>query len=657
MTNYEEKAAAAPAERAGTGPAGLVLVLLGLLVLAFAGWRTIATADIWTHIACGRDILHSGIPHQANLTFALPAGTPWVNATWLYDLGAAALWKAGGAQLVTLGHIAAVALAFLILALTALRRTENVAWPVALSLAVTTVLLLPVFSPSPVLVALVFVAAFLAKLSRGSCWRLARVALPVLQVLWTNTHPSFVLGPLLAALFAIDALNDERRGDQPEISSRTLGLFAGLLLLLTFANPYGFGLHAWLARVWLTPALNLSLDGASSFAPEFEPTLLRFAPYAALALAASGLLTVRQRLSFGFTGAAAVGAFLAVRQPGLAPLSATLLFPFLAVSIAALTGSAGRHARAAGAATLAALAALAVFIASGKHLERFGLAAQVGLGVQSDLFPSDAATVIAKPGFPGRAINLAPDGGFLATRLPRREIFCDTRGSLYGLPFYAHLAAALGGDAKALRDLETAHRPGALILNCAWPAAGNAVRMLTGQGRWALAYFDGTSAILVRNTAENLPLLRDRHLQRAGLEKLEAARRACAAQADRMFGNGNHARLISAGHFYLGMEKFAEAEVVFRQLTESTPRMHSAWLGLGLSLDQLGRHEEAMPPLRRAAQMRPKDPLPLLCLSRALRATGKTRESDEAVEQARALNADFTAAFLKHPPRPRPERR
>ena len=101
------------------------LVALGVFVLALAGVRTLATPGIWTNIASGREIYAHGIPHTATLTFALPAETPWVDVNWLYDFGVAALWKFGGAKLITVAHIAAVAFSFLLLSLATLRRRDH----------------------------------------------------------------------------------------------------------------------------------------------------------------------------------------------------------------------------------------------------------------------------------------------------------------------------------------------------------------------------------------------------------------------------------------------------------------------------------------------------------------------------------------------------
>ncbi len=628
------------------------LIIFALAVFAFSGIRTIASADIWTHIAAGRDAVHNGIPRHPTLTFALPAEMHYVDSTWLYDIAVAGIWKVGGVTLLTLSHIAAAVLAVFIVSFTALRRGAIESWSVALAIAMATWILLPSFIPQPVLVAVVFVAVFLAALNGGTFWPRARFVLPVLQILWTNLHSSFVLGPVIAGLFAADAFIEERRGNKPAIPFAALAVLTVVLALLTFLNPYGYHLHTWVGHVWLDPMRSTSLDGASLFAGEFAPTMLSYNLYVVLALLAGGLVAIRQRLSVALAGAAILGAFLLVRSPASAALSVVMIVPFLAMSLMALAPLvSSRSARDGGAVAVVSLVLLAGLIASGKHLQHYGLASRNGIGVETDAYPeAAAAAAISKPAFPWRTLNLAADGGYLAAQLPTRDVFCDSRASLYGGLIYEVLVRALLGDDKAMQALANAYAPSAIVLNSSWPLAGNTARALTAQGAWALAYFDGTTAIFMRNTLQNMQFTRNRSLQQEGLKTLEAARKAYADEIRHASGNHNSTRLTGAGHIFLGLEKFAEAEVVYRLLTEGTPTMYGAWLGLGIAQEQQGRHADALATLQRATSLRKKDPLPLLWLSVAQRATSQNTEADASVEKARALNPQLTDTFLKNPP-------
>lgn len=645
-----------PAPR--TPPLSWLLVVLGLAVVMLAGWRTLATSDIWTHIASGRDIRYAGIPRTATLTFALPADTPWVNASWLYDLGAATLWRYGGAKLLTLAHILAVMAAFLILAQRMLRKSGAATWAVAAGLALAAWLLLPDFSPQPALVAMLFCSMFIARMSHAGRWGVGRIALLVAQVFWTNLHPSFLLGPGIALLYAIDAARLERTGEKPEVSSRQLVIFSATLFAATLISPYGPMLHAWLAKVLFDLSRQTAPVTVLSFMQDFTSSPLLYSKYAAVALLGAGLLVIRQRLSIVKTATAVLGAFLLLRSPVPPALGAILVFPFAVQTLSALGTQSAILGRLGAPLALVALFALGALTATGKHLAMLGLTANRGLGRETSCYPTDAASAIgSKVAFPHRIINLPADGGFLATRLPLREIFCDTRASLYGSAFYERLDRALRGDDASLKEIETRWNPGAILINCAWPHSGAAVVSLKASGRWAFCYFDGTSALFVKNTLENQQFIRDRHLHAQGLRKLETVRRNyAAALAKGELRNPNNPQLAGAGRVFLALGRAAEAAAVYGLLASAAPNMHSAALGNGIALLQLGRATEAIPELQRAAEMRPRDPLPLLCLALAHRASGDDKASAASEAAARALSPDEAERFLKNPPLPRPSR-
>lgn len=651
-------------QTSGTKPPGRaaawLLLVLGLAVIALAGVRTIGSAEIWTHIALGRDIFYGGIQRTASLTFALPSDTPWVNATWLYDYAVAGIWKVGaakGAAVMTLIHIAVVLAGFGVLAVRLIRKSGGPAWTVTGALALTAWLMMQKFSPEPALVGLLFTAIFLARASCGSCWKIARVALPVMQVLWTNSHPSFFLGPLIALAFAFDARRKESADETPDVPSRSLFLFAAVLAAATLVNPYGPGLHLWLAKAWMDPARNFTLDPTAAFALDFTVSPLRFAKYAAVALIGGGLLAIRQKLSVAYTAAAVVGSYLLLQPKAYSPLAAALIFPFCVTSLAAISTQFPRLSRLGNPLAAAALTGLGALMYSGMHLGSLGQPSRFGLGFERDVFPADAAQVIAsKVAFPPRVLNIAADGGFLATRLRDREIYCDTRVALFGGPFYDRLTRALLGDAKAMREIEAAHNPGAILVNCNWQLAGASVASLKQSGRWALSYFDGTSALLVKNAAEFQQFTRNRPIQQAGLNKLESARQRYEESIGKPGFHANNAQLIGAARVFLALGRATEAEAVYSLLVRGAPNMHSAWVGHGIALTQLGRHTEAVTTLTRATVMRPEDPLPLLWLSLAQHGAGRSAEAKMSEDRARLLNKDYAEGFLENPPVARPSR-
>ena len=163
-------------------PLGLVLVILGFVLIALSGIHTISNPEIFTHLSLGQS---GGEPISYTM-----ANQEWVNMSPLYNQMAYGLWTLGGAGLVTLVHVAAVLAAFILMF------RIGKAWGGALSQSLTlllcALLLLPVFNPGPASFYLLFTALFITLLYRVKNFTLLAGLLLVLQVLWTNIHPSFL---------------------------------------------------------------------------------------------------------------------------------------------------------------------------------------------------------------------------------------------------------------------------------------------------------------------------------------------------------------------------------------------------------------------------------------------------------------------------------
>ena len=160
-----------------------------------------------------------------------------------------------------------------------------------------------------------------------------------------------------------------------------------------------------------------------------------------------------------------------------------------------------------------------------------------------------------------------------------------------------------------------------------------------------MVYFDGTSALLVLNVAENRALLQDPQLQALGLTNLEIARRAYERRIAAHWFPTHSPALIGAGHTLLALKQYAEAEKVFLTLTRGAPQMASAWLDLGICRGQLGRWQEALVALRRATAAAPKHPLAWLWYSRACQQLGYEAETRDARQRAFKLNPNLVASF------------
>lgn len=231
----EHDPAQPPAGRAGKddwrrGPTLATVVGAALSVFAgFIGLRSISDNSFFTHLATGRLILRSGIPHADPYSFTA-TGQPWIVQSWLpsWLYGWADSW-AGGAGIRLLSMV-------LIAAITAsawrLTRPAITLLPRIVITGLVIVVGASFWAPRPLLFGLLFFALLLVAFEAR--WD-PRWAVPIMW-LWVQCHGSFPLGLLVIASLTLGVGLD--RGDaKPGL--RLLG-WACAGTLLGAIGPFGF---------------------------------------------------------------------------------------------------------------------------------------------------------------------------------------------------------------------------------------------------------------------------------------------------------------------------------------------------------------------------------------------------------------------------------
>ncbi len=193
-------------------------------------------ADTFWHLAAGRWMLaHATVPATDPFSFTF-VGRPWMAHEWLSEVVMAGAWLAAGwSGVMLLTGLAAGALAAL-MGRWLLRWLAPLSVIAALAVALACVapgmLARPHFLALPVLA--FWTIALLDARERSAAptpW------LTLTMVLWANLHASFVVGLLLAAAFALEALLDRRAW-----RLRTLAGWAAFIVLslvATLATPHG----------------------------------------------------------------------------------------------------------------------------------------------------------------------------------------------------------------------------------------------------------------------------------------------------------------------------------------------------------------------------------------------------------------------------------
>jgi hypothetical protein len=232
------------------------------LLFVIGGNRALQDADTYWQTAIGQWIIdHRAWPTVDIYSFTKP-GAPWISSSWLaqvlYAASYAAIGWAGPVILAAFGTAAAFALL-----IHALCRRFAATYAVIVAMAAA-VLSAHHFLARPHLLALPVMVAWVYGLVNASDERRAPSfwLLPLIA-LWANLHGGFVLGLVLIAPFALDAVWNAGASQRFPLTLRWAA-FALCALVASCITPYGW--NSLLAARQI-----LDLGGALALIPEWQP--------------------------------------------------------------------------------------------------------------------------------------------------------------------------------------------------------------------------------------------------------------------------------------------------------------------------------------------------------------------------------------------------
>jgi len=447
--------------------------------------------DLWWHLRTGQIIWnHRAIP-QTDLLSYTTGQHPWVPPEWLAQLTMYASFRAGGYSGLMLWFCVAVA-ALLVTQYTLCylySGNAKVAFPGAL---VTWFFATIGLAIRPQLLGFIFLACELLILHLG-CWRDRRwfYLLPLLFVIWVNTHGSFFLGTMVLAAvlvsgsFRVSAGLLQSRPFDPA-RRKTLLCVAGLSALGLFVNPVGIELLIYPLRTifdW-----RMQLGAVTEWQkPSFEDSR----SFGLLVLAGGILLIALMRRTVLYLDEAVL---LAVTF-AMAVLHQRLLFAWGVVAAPILCRQLADMWKPISPARYKTLLNVILMSAS--------------LGIAIAVFPSPAALVaqvrrenpvvavdfIQRTHLSGRMLNDYVYGGYLSWALPEQMVFIDGRSDVYAwtgvFEDYGRWAT-LRDDPNRLLDT---YQVDWCLLSQSAPLA-RVMRYLPG---WSERYSDSQSVIFTRN--------------------------------------------------------------------------------------------------------------------------------------------------------------
>lgn len=434
--------------------------------------------DIWYHLTWGRELIEQGrlVPQQRTL-LTQPV---FANVYALFQAVIYLLYAFSG----LVGVSALFAALWFVIAGLWLHLARACRFPIAgpwLFLAFV-VIAQTRFEQRPEIFSYLFLMATLAWYGREARGR-DYALLFVLQVLWTNTHGYFALGPLIAAAACLAALVERRAPPWRALGVTTLGTFATL-------PPLG----GWLA-VWHNGRVGAGLRdvNAELMPPTLWPPLAPNVVFWCLALLVVWLIAralwVRRDV---FAALLALGglalALGAVRNLPLLPL---LSAPLLATLPAEPLLGRARLMSMVGAAVAATLLAFAAL--TGRYQAAVGGLGSFGVHLEWSSYPIGAVEFLKN--FRGKIFTDSYDGGYVEYHLPEARVAGD---SYFSSPEITREFFDAIREPAALRGLHLRFDFDALLINVENLAVlDQALR----DPEWALVYSD-THRALFRKRAQ-----------------------------------------------------------------------------------------------------------------------------------------------------------
>jgi hypothetical protein len=475
----------------------LVLGLLLFICLANgSGLPLLADPDTHWHIAVGNWMLAKGaVPTADPFSFSF-AGQPWIAKEWLSQLLMSVAFKLGGWGGVTVLAAGALAVSFAMMLRLLLRDLRPL--PAAVFVLAAIAMTLPHFLARPAVLAFPFMLIWMAGLVRAVEERRAPAPLLLLvMLLWANLHGSFIMGLLLGAAFAVEAVVGARDAAERKTLLSGWAKFGIASFVAACITPYGP------ESIWVTLRI-FALDDTLAFiaewkSPDFQKAplqelVLLIALYAALSRGLK-LPLLRLLIVLGLLHLYLRYAFNAELLAMLAPLA---LAPLLARQWPALRPdpSAGRVGSLPGQAAALALPAgrAAVVVGVGCcALIALGLVRYGGIVPPLSTMPSTAMAYVKQAGIGGRVLNHYVFGGYLIhAGVPT---FIDGRGELYGRDFIRRYADTIGlRGGEPLEQLLERNRIDWTFM----PPDQPANRLLARLPGWRQAYADEAAVIFVR---------------------------------------------------------------------------------------------------------------------------------------------------------------
>ena len=588
-------------------------ILLGLVSTGIIGFfliRTVSEYDIWFHLAMGKEILRTGSIPVVDRFSLLNMGRPYHDSQWLFQVLVAAGYRFAGFWWLQAVQVAlwGVTLSYVFRACR-VWSTTAASW---LFVLVTALACEERFTVRPELVTVAILAMFYFWLQQGKYRSLPGIGLfALMQIVWTNSHGVYVIGPFLVGCYLLEALY-QGWIDKKYADVRHLGILLCVVLAGCLVTPYGLGglKFAWLLLLQVSPAAPRLFEMVYDLAPPLG-SISRgttafwffFALLAAGGVTVSAMLWCRRgRVPLARTLIAA--GMLAAAMTGIRnmPLFAVVVAPLIAEYWSLLPKPLYRKFCLVATGTVLAVAMLVWSPRPAlEHLTTW-VPYRFGIGLSPDYVPLALPRLLDRLKFTGPVFNSQNLGGFYEFHgYPERIPFFDGRFEAYKpevlLATY-RAAANATTQPEAWNELMRRYDfRGVLLENGSVDAAG-LLPTLVKSPQWRLVYLDCAASFWLRTDYPGLP------------PEVDAAAVASLVENIDSFANAQTVfEFLDAASLY--------PDLRLKLLEQASRRWEDPFIlkNLGLLQMQSGMPERAEETFRRLLKLTPRSPSTIVTLA------------------------------------------
>jgi Tfp pilus assembly protein PilF len=487
----------------------VVLGLIALCLVAFAIHHIIAYDFFW-QLKTGQLVRQSGFPATDPFSYAFPGGV-WTEVRWGYCVVISLIYDWLGIDWLIAAKV--LILFFGGFCLWQLGRGEA-SWAVNLGLLAALILLHERLMIRPELVTYVLLTVYFLLLRRfqkeGKLYWL--IPLPILQIVWVNSHSVYILGPVVLWLFVISEMVDKMLGRVPAHAAsdnnvKWLILTAIAVSLACLVNPYGTNGALFAFELFHEMQSDQALSGLITelkspfLAPAFN---LAFVAYCVvIAVSAFGFVLRRRVVPLSWFIVWAAFLYLSLmseRNNALFGIAAgvSIIVNYGSLVVRPLLAWTAR------AACAGFVLVMVPLIVSNYYYRSIDPDRRFGFGVAERRFPIKAMEFVDAQGLPKPVITGMAESSYVLFKEGPQSVFVDGRLEVYGSK---NIVESVKTYSTGEGLLDTVKRLNVFTLVANIENDNILVQRLISDPAWAAVYYDDSHIVFLRNAPETEVLI------------------------------------------------------------------------------------------------------------------------------------------------------